>query len=628
MHRFVTFARLLLGVALPFVILPSTFANERWTVEGRVLDPAGEPIEGARVACELGGGFSFPRLTAPLSWRILGRSPESFPTPEPFLSGYVETGPDGRFRIEDLPEPTLAVVGVYVESRPFLQEPFVTSSEHLESRTIDVGDLTMVEGGTISGQVQGEGAEGATIALQPVLEEVLPGETAPPRLPGHFRVVRADEAGTFQMEGLPSGRYHIAAFSEASRIDEDLLTVEPGVTTEVRFDLVRGLELSCTVVARSDRSPLEGVRLSLWPSPTGSSGTVLVLDSLVTDAEGRAVFRGLENQRYRIIAIPSDQVDAANLVPPFSVVRDVAEPGPVQIVISQGRDVFLSVRDPEGQPIDDIELARLTPIQSAPIQSEYIRRHGASGSFIFRDEGELLRAESVRPGVYRLTVLALGWVPAIVEIEINDSFDIPRQNVVDGSRREVSTEDADGLTRLVVELAPAVGILPGRVVDPSGDPIAGAEVQGLEVHRDLRVKILQEHVTDEDGRFTLTGLFDLGAHIKVEIDAPGFLHHSEVWTLLRDQTPPTIILTPASRLIGKLTNKEGQPIPYGRITLFDEQVEQFQNSEVARLLTDELGQFEVPKLAAGRYRLGAEHAEEVVVEIGTGEVKEVTIQRR
>ncbi len=623
----IRFASLL--VWLVVLVTPAVASSDRWTVRGRVLTHAGKPVAGARVACDAGLGFGFPPLAAPIGWRLLVREGEIAPGLRGFEQTTVRTDAEGHFSLENLDEPTFGLLGIHAAGYPFHEQIISSQDANLESRTIDVGDVRLETGGALLGRVTGPESSQATIAIQPLPPITIGGEAPPPRRPGETRWKPVDGQGRFELRGLRPGGYVVAAFGPTSRVTtrEVVIAATEEAPTEVALTLVPGEPLSCQVLSLADRAPVPDVQLTLWPIPDGSPSTVSVLDSVRTDELGKASFVGLGPRRYRVVAIPADRVESAGPVPAFSIAAEARAGEELELIMSLGRDLIIEVRDPEGELVPTIETARLTPVRSAIAQQAYQARHGTPGGFAFRSDGSRLRAHHVRPGLYLLTLHARGFSPASLELELNDGFEVPRFAALDESGHDFAARFEEGTPVLELRLPRALGLMEGFVVDAKGKRVDGATVRATEYHRDLKIHAIQETATDDQGRFLVTGLFDQGAHLRIDVEADGFLPSYGVWTRFRDQTPPAIVLTAEARLYGQLVDSRGRPIPWGRVELLDGDPKPFHNPQLSRQVTDRDGRFRFDLLAAGPYRLKAEETE-IPVDLEAGERREIRLERR
>jgi beta-lactamase regulating signal transducer with metallopeptidase domain/5-hydroxyisourate hydrolase-like protein (transthyretin family) len=126
--------------------------------------------------------------------------------PQPHLRSIAETGPDGRYRFDTLPEGTFAL---WVSSAPDdLNAPFVENVEARRGRTTQAPLMRLVKGGEIRGRivdVAGRPSAGMTVNLQGLLEQEGPAR-------GFFASMTSDGLGKYRFTGLPGGKFNVFLF--------------------------------------------------------------------------------------------------------------------------------------------------------------------------------------------------------------------------------------------------------------------------------------------------------------------------------------------------------------------------------------------------------------------------------
>jgi hypothetical protein len=144
------------------------------------------------------------------------------------------------------------------------------------------------------------------------------------------------------------------------------------------------------------------------------------------------------------------------------------------------------------------------------------------------------------------------------------------------------------------------GALTGVVVNQQGLPVARASVWGL-AHR----KKFGPVASGPDGRFRLPGL-TLDAPITVWADAPSLARarHDNVRIFAgKDHDIGRLILLPGTRMVGRLVDKEGKPVPHAdvKLELFRLQLGHTINSQGTEwtFSADGNGRFATPSLPAG-----------------------------
>jgi len=203
------------------------------------------------------------------------------------------------------------------------------------------------------------------------------------------------------------------------------------------------------------------------------------------------------------------------------------------------------------------------------------------------------------------------------------------ERVPETARRELLTKRSgeEPEKAAAVRPKPSGPKLRGRVVDPSGFPITGAQVlvSSETIERNMRMFAAKAAATEaetwangafEVARGALTGS---GAHVVVR--ARGYL------VLIEDRTPDremgdaelgTFVLEPGVVLAGTVVDAEGRPVPdvsVRRTTVEAEGMlegvmafaDAFDETGAGRTKTDESGGFELPNEPPGEYVLVATH---------------------
>ncbi len=166
----------------------------------------------------------------------------------------------------------------------------------------------------------------------------------------------------------------------------------------------------------------------------------------------------------------------------------------------------------------------------------------------------------------------------------------------------------------------AAGRLYGRVVDPAGEPIAGAEVRSLgaatfgSYGRDNR----GVDRTDADGRFELTPL-SAGQLMMLEARREGFAPTELEAKASIDPSaePLEIVLEPGRAAVGLVTDAADQPLVGATVSIvpappsgqFDQGFFlRMMGREATEAITDADGRFRIADLPGGRFDLSAERS--------------------
>lgn len=152
--------------------------------------------------------------------------------------------------------------------------------------------------------------------------------------------------------------------------------------------------------------------------------------------------------------------------------------------------------------------------------------------------------------------------------------------------------------------------LSGRVVDPAGDPVAGASLQALPATglESGGLAAGREAVTSSDGSFSLSG-FREGEALTLRVEKKGFAVRTMPGLQVPVPEPLTLVLTPAARIAGTVVDESGNPLGGAKLLLAEDLGDDSAKGPRGRLVsaaeTDRDGRFELTDLAPGRFRLAA-----------------------
>lgn len=270
------------------------------------------------------------------------------------------------------------------------------------------------------------------------------------------------------------------------------------------------------------------------------------------------------------------------------------------------------VIDGDGDPVAGADVA-LAP--SAAHAAEPVR--GRS------DDAGRFELEEVGPGRFDLMVRARGFAPATVP-----SIEIVRSRAAPSDGGEPAAIDLG-----TVSLLPGATV-EGRVAEPRGRPLAGAEIRVVEdgerpegAPPRLPEGRPADAVTDADGRFRLD---DLATEqlLTLEVRLAGYVP-AALRGVRTGGEPVRVTLEPAGALAGVVVDEEERPVGGARLRLTarggesDEAPEAPAERRYATAGRD--GRFEIRGLAGGRWDLtataeGYRDAVEEGVEVATGEV--------
>lgn len=443
-------------------------------VAGRVVDPSGVPIRGARV--ELGGelaGGKRTTISAVTRGRRLGRTgaasgppsarlipvgelgvlvgPIPYPPPpgatvaqaspdaplvELPVAGFV-TDDDGRFRIDAVPSGSYVVTASHPEFAAGEGTPVDLRRASDQTGVV----VTLRRGVTLVGRV----TDGGGI---PIL-----GAEVSARVDARLVATAfSDGDGRYSLPRL-TGRVAVKAFSKGYGAAEVVLQIRPeddGREAVQDFTLGAAGEVVSGVIFDHLRRGLPGATVQV------RDGDALVARA-TTDAHGRFTLRGLTAGSHRV---------------------EVKHPeyAPLSVATTAPDDRFEVTLEPAG----GIEGRVVDGHSGGPMLTFTIKARGPGGATVSSafEKGDFA-LRSLAPGRWALTVEAPRYATRVVTVDVPAARDPGRPSVED-----VRIELVQG------------AVAAGAVYDERGDPASGATVQcGL-----VRA------TTDRYGRFRLTGV--------------------------------------------------------------------------------------------------------------------------
>lgn len=316
--------------------------------------------------------------------------------------------------------------------------------------------LTLARGGGLEGTVLD--ADGRPLAGAPVFAY---------REGQRLGQAQSDEQGRFALEGLPAGAVELFVRSQdKSRCARSPLEVAPGETRQATVRLAAGAAVVGRVTSR-DGQPVAGVPVHAR-SVVGS-----VFREGKTDDRGEFTVGDLYPGRYRV-SVPGTARDAPRAE---ALVELDAGQARCDLVARSGAVLAGVVEGPDGRPVAQAGVFALEEgRQRAEVQSD--------------DQGAF-RIEGLPPGTYRVYSRRgeelTGTAPALALAE---------DAVQEGLR--------------ITLRAPAR--LRGRVLDPSGQPVADLEL----VARGRDTPVRRQARTDAEGRFEMAPFYDGGYQVSAD----------------------------------------------------------------------------------------------------------------
>jgi len=410
------------------------------TIQGKVVDGAGEPVAGADV--QLHGGASTLR-----DFFVGGGFLEFFRNldREPVPLAKQESKSDGAFRFEAVsPGPHTLLVRA-----PSFRQTIVTVTLTGEGATEQV-TVRLGLGGTLSGTVvDAQGKALGDVTLVVMSEE----GNMPSPLARAF--AKSKDDGSFLFTSLmgEGGQMLIAA---ASGYPNTTMQVDAG-DQGVRMVLKRGAILELRLLRDSDGTPIEGAQLlcSVGESANlGDSGPATLIPG-TTDRSGVAVLEAPPGVLQMLVVAhperpPGFWAAGRGMVMP-GMLKGPADPavpeGRSQMTFRAPEGVWLvgRVRDGDQRPLAGAEVSVMSFMGGAtPVLS------AADGTF---------RLASERTSSSQVRATLAGWVQEKTDIA----------NPLDAAREDAAEIKVDIVMRAAVAVS-------GRVLAPDGAPLGGATV--------------------------------------------------------------------------------------------------------------------------------------------------------
>lgn len=380
-----------------------------------------------------------------------GRAIDETPLP----TTNAKSGADGTFRLPKVAR------GEGLELRVDHPDYVVMTRNDLvlPASGLDVGRLTLEAGGTVTGFVYGPG--GAKLAGAEVVLLDAPDDDANRRgftfnfnfgVRGERRAT-SDEEGRFRLTGMPKGKAIVEASCAGlcTAVSDPIEVVPLQVAGEVMLHLERGYELS-GVVKDASGKPVGGAEVYVvdnndWMRLVRSGGQ----PDYVTDDDGKYAISGLKAIAHDVAASAEGYARANH--PNI----DPSQVATLDITLGATLYVAGSVRLKGSS-----EAPRNVKVQVVPwFGNDNIQIPGFEGDDAENKVSEdgRFRVEGLEPGDYRVVARADGTTRAQSEpIKIAEGQSV--ENVVIEVDRGATVE--------------------GRVLDPTGAPVANADVRAFE----------------------------------------------------------------------------------------------------------------------------------------------------
>ncbi len=391
---------------------------------------------------------------------------------------------------------------------------------------------------------------------------------------------KADASGAFRLAGVSPGAQAVEAFWKADlAARNDTVRVKKGETAEVSLRLARAASVSGTVVDEKTRRPLAGVRVS------ASVGTFPFRENAVsrrtrTDAKGKFRVAGLAARPYVIRASKTDYLPVA--MP--GIVAGVSSPGSVSIALQKAAGISGRVTDENGAPVPGarVRLARDMGIR-ALLRGGPAALLGRPGVTTGPDGGFRLR----------------GLAP-----QKNSTVEATKAGYVPAKRYGLTLKVGESVKDLALVVKRGLEGR-GRVVDAAGQPIAGAEIRLTRPEggpfRSMMIQIggmsreKPDATSAADGSFRVAGL-EPGEYA-VSVSREGYAAKRVPSVAVQAEGPndwPPIVLAPGAPVAGTVRGSKGELVVGAQVSAFGDGIGAQQAS------TDTEGRFRLEGFGADR----------------------------
>ncbi|MEM7164043.1 MAG: sigma-70 family RNA polymerase sigma factor [Planctomycetota bacterium] len=429
--------------------------GEGHRIEGIVVDPTGRPVADAEVAVNGGmmvGGSGGQSIMISIGGKDSG--------------GQVKTTTDrhGRFVLDGLSSGNQTLTATHESWAPGTLADVASGSSNIE--------VMLKEGSRVDGVVLAP--DGTPLADAAVLVTRTFGDPVGEMTTG--------SDGRFAFDHLPSGqlRFVVAAVGFPT-IRESLQITDGEPITDLELRMEIGTAATGLVVDGAG-APVPGARVRLTVEDAHEMGAMAT-----SDADGKFRVEGLAVGEFYQGTVKSKQ-HLEHDVEPFTAGKGETELG--TITLARGGKLIGIVTNAAGEPVAGARVS-LRPVKSDDPMAMLIDMGGLEMDFDFgmgksgkSDDSGAFEIVAVEPGEYDIRARCSGY------------------STYKGGRVTIRDEDSAQAPPIVLERGFTIT---GRVLDPSGQPVAGATVSASAGFPDLGAKRAK---SDEDGNFEIAGLDD------------------------------------------------------------------------------------------------------------------------
>jgi len=366
---------------------------------------------------------------------------------------------------------------------------------------------------------------------------------------------KTDASGTYRLAGVPRGTRTLEAFGKGNLVAEnDSVRVKKGETSEVPLRLARSASVTGNVIDEKTRRPLPGVRVSASTGGVSFRPSETASRRARTDAKGKFRIAGLATRRYSIKASKTDYLPAT--MP--GIVAAVSAPGTVAIALQRAAAVSGRVTDEKGAPVAGAR------VRFVAAQGMRAILRGGPAAFLGQPG-----VATGPDGVFRLRGLAP---------ERNRTLEAAKAGYVTAKRHGVTLKGGEVVKDVALILKRGLEAR-GRVVDSAGQPIAGASVrvsrpEGETSRFMFRIGGLEDRQKPDawsgaDGTFRVGGL-EVGEYVLV-VQREGYALKQIPSVTVQAEGPnewPPVVLSPGVAIAGFVRNGKEEPVVGAQVSSF------------------------------------------------------------
>jgi protocatechuate 3,4-dioxygenase beta subunit len=568
-------ARNVVGVAVApggVTDLGDLWLGHAGTIEGVVLDAAGQPVRGAGIELHRGVA-SLREFLAGGGFLDLFRNLDSVPEPQQKQ----ESGVQGTFRFEGVSPGSHAVLARAPGHRQAIVAVTLTGDGGVQKTTVRLAPSAGISGQVVD--AAGSGMAGVTVVAMPE------GGSMPTPLARTFATTGAD--GAFRFDALMGDGQHML-IATAPGYPSTFAEAEAG-DTGVRIALKRGATLELTLLVDEGGAPIEGADLLV---AVGSGKDMergpetLVVGR--TDATGTAVLEVRPGVLQMLLATHPER-PTAFWAARMGGVTPGALKAPEDTTLREGR-TRLTFRQPQGITL----VGRVLDDRGAPLAGAEI----STVSWM----GGAAKAVSDGDGAYRLPADAMMW--AAVQAKLSGWVQTGTESP-DGAAGEPKL---GGEKRLDIRMRRA-GAVSGRVLAPDGQPLSGAQVtarvvregDGAVMDPSTLFSGAPTSITLGDGTYVIDGVPG-GGKVRVVARREGLVDTgTEPFKLSEGgaAAAPDIRMLAGAELAVRVTGHDGSPLAGARVEAGVERADGVGDGGLEDLLEASSGRHDVRTGAAG-----------------------------